>query len=263
MKTKSLIHRAKAKGESMIREVRLSDARRAEVMEMQRAAFSQLGLELDTAISKTVSIFSIIGEQRTDISMHYEVFSSISQTLSVTRILEIGTATGEFTNFLSMLFPQAIITTWDLPSESFSDSTVESYKNIQTGYGDQTSQSRRRLDGVANVVQVRQDSTRLTFESAMFDIIWVDGDHTFPVVAFDIINALRLVPVGGWICVDDIQPSDSGRGVLGSQETYKTVKHLESIGLVSLTLIMKRLDTASMLLNPESRKYVAVLRRVV
>jgi len=263
VKAKSLVHRIKAKGGAMIREARLSDTKRVEVMEAQRAAFSRLGISFDSAVSKTESTFCDVGEQRTDTSMHYEVFSGISQIWSATRILEIGTATGQFTSFLAALFPQAFIHTWDLPSESFRDSSVDSYKRIQTGYGDQTSQSRSRLDGLKNVVQVRQDSTRLTFESELFDIVWVDGDHTFPVVAFDLINALRLVPVNGWICVDDIRPRDTGRGILGSQETYKTVKHLESIGLVSLTLIMKRLDAANMLLDSDLRKYVAVLRRLV
>ena len=263
MRISSWLHRGKAKVGALILEARLSRDSRTEVVEAQRRAFNQAGLCFNFALSKTNSIFHEIGELRTDSSMHYELLSGISQICAASRVLEIGTATGHFTQFLSVLFPRAIVETWDLPPESFMDESVSAYKSIQIGYGDRTSQSRSRLNELQNVVQVRKDSTWLTFESEHFDAIWVDGDHTFPVVAFDIINALRLVPVGGWICVDDIRPSDSGRGVLGSQETYKTVKHLETIGLVSLTLIMKRLDAASMLLNPESRKYVAVLRRIV
>lgn len=258
----SLFKRAKAKVGALVREARLTDRRRAEVVESQRAAFEKSGLSLDAATSKSRSVFESLGLHREDTSMHYEVFSAISVADQVNRVLEIGTSSGNFARFLAALLPDASIHTWDLPPQSFAASDVDSYQSIQDGYGDQTMKSRAKLDGLANVRQVRRDSTQLAFESETYDLIWVDGDHTFPVVAFDVINALRLARQGGWICVDDVRPSDTGRGNLGSQETYNTVKHLEQTGLVSLHLVMKRLDSASMLLQPELRKYIAIMRRL-
>jgi len=231
-------------------------------MKSQHDAFKNAGLSLEFAIRQTAETLEQSGMIRIDTSMHYEVFAAISCVHNVRRLLEIGTSDGDFATFLAHLFSHASIQTWDLPPSSFSDVDVDMYHNIQTGYGDQTLVSRAKLDVLGNVEQVRKDSTHLTFVSDLFDVIWVDGDHTFPVVAFDIINALRLVRPQGWVCVDDVRLRDTGR-VLGSQETYKTIKHLEQIGLVSLQLVMKRLDPASMILAPESRKYVAVMRRLI
>lgn len=263
MNQAGFLRQVKAKLEAVFRDLRLSESRKVDVLKSHREAFEDAGLSYDLALSVITNIFERLNEPRTDISMHYEVFAGISQVQEVKRVLEIGTSTGGFTRFLAELFPQAHIDTWDLPSEIFTNPITGSYKNIQIGYGDQTKKSRETLDNVLNVVQVRRDSTLLAFESNEFDVIWVDGDHTYPVAAFDIINALRLTARGGWICVDDIRLRDSGRGVLGSQETYFSVKHLEGAGLVSLHLVMKRLDPASMLLEPDSRKYIAIMRRLI
>ena len=259
----SMIRRVKARVEVVIQDLRLSDSRIANVLTAQKTAFAAAGLSLDEATTSVINTFARLKESRIDSSMHYEVFAGISRVHEPKRILEIGTSTGRFTRFLAELFPRAQIVTWDLPSASFASPSTASYRNIQIGYGDQTAQSQLRLNDIENVLQVRKDSTYLTFETGHFDVAWIDGDHTFPVVAFDIINMIRMVPKGGWICVDDIRPQNTGRGILGSQETYRTVKHLEGAGLISLHLVMKRLDNASMLLKPASPKYVAIMRRLI
>jgi predicted O-methyltransferase YrrM len=38
-----------------------------------------------------------------------------------------------------------------------------------------------------------------------FDLIYIDGDHTMPTVAFDMSQATRLVADGGVICGDDLE----------------------------------------------------------
>lgn len=241
---------------------RLSVARREEIEKSQADAFLRLGLDLQLARVRCVEVFSNSNVKRADSSMHYELFSSIASVTDLRSVLEIGTSSGNFTQFLSALLPNSKIHTWDLPPQSFEDSRTAAYQSITSGYGDQTSVSKSKLDNLPNVHQIRKDSTYLALENALFDAIWVDGDHAFPVVAFDIINAIRMVKLDGWICVDDIRPSDPGGG-LGAQETFSTVNHLESIGLVSLQLVAKRLNPESMVLAPEKRKYIAVMRRLV
>ena len=255
--------RARAKLDSEINKFRLTKSIRLEIVQAQRTAFENAGLMFDSAISETTSLFRTLQVQRFDDSMHYEIFVAIGQIHEVRSILEIGTSSGHFTTFLANLFSASEIHTWDLPSESFSTTAVDSYLAIRDGYGDQTIQSQARLDKLPNVVQVRRDSTQLIYESRLFDAIWVDGDHTFPVVAFDVMNALRLVPPGGWICVDDIRLSDRKGSLLGLQETYKTVKHLASTGLVSLSLVRKRINVSSMLTKPKDAKYIAIMRRLI
>ena len=262
-KVENLYRRAKSKLGKILSDFRLTEGRRESTLRAQEKAFEDAGLTLNSATIETASLFANFQIRRTDDSVHYEIFSGIGQIHKVRNVLEIGTSGGHFTLFLAKLFPAAEIHTWDLPSESFSETTIDNYLAIQDGYGDQTIQSQSRLDGLTNVVQVRRDSTQLIYESKLFDAIWVDGDHTFPVVAFDVINALRLVPVGGWICVDDIRQSDRKGSPLGLQETYKTVKHLASTGLVSLSLVRKRMNVSSMLTKPEDAKYIAIMRRLI
>ena len=53
-----------------------------------------------------------------DLSWHYHIFSGFKNNDKKLKILEIGTGKGEFTNFLSNIFPNSHITTFDLPSNS-------------------------------------------------------------------------------------------------------------------------------------------------
>lgn len=49
-------------------------------------------------------------------SVHWKLFSAISlETKKYNKILEIGTYDGQFTSFLSKMFPKSLIITIDLP----------------------------------------------------------------------------------------------------------------------------------------------------
>lgn len=257
-----LLKRLASKLRHIVAELRLTQSKRNQVLLNHRQAFKDLGICFDAASSRVHAVFNSLGVERRDTSMHYELFAGFSETQDVGNILEIGTAGGYFTHYLAALFPDATIETWDLPASTLTNSTVEAYNRISEGYGLQPESSRQFLDSLKNVVQIQQDSTRLAFKSGSFDLVWVDGDHTFPVVAFDVINALRMTKPSGRICIDDIRLRESRRAILGSQETFKTVRHLEGSGLVSLQLVMKRIDTSSMLKDPGSRKYIAVIQLI-
>lgn len=247
----------------LLSELRLTKGKRERTLLSHHKAFESVGLHFDTASARAASIFDNLGAERRDFSMHYELFAGFSLIQDVRNILEIGTASGYFTQFLASLFPDASIETWDLPPETLMNSSVEAYSRITEGYGRQFESSQKRLGSLPNIVRVEQDSTHLSFRNGNFDLIWVDGDHTFPVVAFDVINALRLVGSAGRICIDDIRLRETRHSILGSQETYRTVKHLEDAGLISLQLVMKRIDTSSMLRSPEDKKYIAVIQRLI
>ncbi len=229
---------------------------------MQNESFENAGISLDNGIAAAQTVFSQLKTNRADNSYHYEIFAAIGLVHDVKSILEIGTSKGHFTQFLSHLFPNAQIQTWDLSEESFTNPRASAYKVIAGTYGSQTSESNNRLMRLSNVSQVRADSTRLAFSEDQFDLIWVDGDHTFPVAAFDIINALRLVKHDGWICVDDIRFQNTGSNRLGTDETFRTVQHLNESGLVTVHYISKRLTEYDALLDRTYRKHVAILRKV-
>ncbi len=227
----------------------------------RRDEFQLAGLSYDVGTSVANRTFSKLGLVRSDDSIHYEIFAAISQVTDVKNVLEIGTSVGNFTHFLSGLFPNARIQTWDLPSESFASPQSEPYRAISDQYGDQTRISSNRLFGIDNLVQIRRDSTFLTFETEIFDLIWIDGDHTFPIVAFDLANALRLVGPRGWICADDVLIKATKSSPSGTLESFRTISHLHDLGLVSLNLITKRLNDYNLMLDSNYRKRVAVMQR--
>lgn len=222
--------------------------------------FSVLGLDYQQAKSHTLNILELSDLHRLDDSLHYELFSAISSVHSPKRVLEIGTFRGEFTAFLTLLFPKAYIETWDLPNNS--DPALGRYvTGFAKHYGDQSMTRLDNLKELPDVPQVLKDSTHLILEKGVFDLIWVDGDHTYPLVAFDILNALRLASPSAWIVVDDIKLDSSQGGTLGSTEGFECVRHLSETGLVATSLIFKRIGNSGRhWRNHLRRKHLAVLR---
>lgn len=232
---------------------------------LERAAldnqFSELGLNFPQAKIRTANLLRSNKLRRSDDSLHYELFAAIGLVHSPKRVLEIGTFRGEFTAFLASLFPDAYIETWDLPDGS--ESGLDGYiANFQNHYRDQKNARIDNLGELDKVHQVLKDSTELVKESASFDLVWIDGDHTFPVVAFDILNALRLSSSSTWIVIDDIRLTDSTAGKLGSTEGFNVVSHLASNGLATLDLVYKRVGSSGRHWRDDTRrKHLAVLRR--
>ena len=222
--------------------------------------FAELGLDYALAKSQAAQIVRDNGLSRSDNSQHYELFAGISQVCNPLRILEIGTFRGEFTAFLATLFPSAYIETWDLPEAG--KGTMKTYVDEFEGhYHDQRANRLTNIGNRTNVQQIRRDSTTLYKESQAFDLIWVDGDHTFPVVAFDLINALRLSKPQSWIAVDDIKLIEMRKSVLSSTEAKRCIEHLTQSGHVTSQLIYKRVGASGRhWRDNERRKHIAVLR---
>ena len=53
---------------------------------------------------------------------------------------------------------------------------------------------------------IELDSINLmdVFKEETFDLIWVDGDHSYPTVEKDINNSYLLLKKGGYIVIDDV-----------------------------------------------------------
>ena len=217
-------------------------------------AFNKLGLNLEKAIRQKDKLLQNMGVSSISSSLHYEIVAGISQHYSPMRILEIGTHDGFFTRYLANLFKESQITTLDLPINEDSKTVAEVHKVQNKNYGDNQKARSMNLDNLSNVTQLLHDSTHLTWSSSKYDLIWIDGDHTFPVVAFDIINSARLVSKNGWILLDDIKFAQTGRkSNMGNDQGYLSVKHLKELGIVDVTLIPKRIES--------TQKYIAVMKR--
>ena len=236
----------------------------------QAANFAALDLDFQKAQKK---VCDLVGEQvdlKSHQSQHYELFVAFSESFEPRRILEIGTADGSFAAFLSMVFPVAKIDTLDLPEADprfFNATSLENptQSNTETNnnYAESISKRKRNLSSSSNIRFVAKNSLFLSrSEGYKYDLIWVDGDHTYPVVACDIANAVRLVADGGFIFCDDVFLSKGQKGKWGSQETAQTLVSYEAAGVLKNNFVLKSI-------RPEKnysklvRKHISVSKLLV
>lgn len=237
-----------------------------DLVERQRRLFATLGWDYDAAATHAEAVAGVAlpHSHRSD---HYAAFAAIAQAppRPVRRILEIGTSSGEFAVFLSRLFPDAEIHTIDLPSDDprFFNATSTDATGTPSAAGPAADRRDALLATRPAIRFEAMNSLQLTFRGAPeYDLIWVDGDHTFPIVAIDLANALRLVHVDGMVLCDDVVRGP--RAVLsapkwGYRETEDSLRAIEAAGLAVVSYVLKR-TTAGDNLDARRMKYVAVLQ---
>jgi len=103
---------------------------------------------------------------------HHLIISavSISPLFNIKSFFEIGTCAGNTCRILSLMFPQAQIKTLDLPTNADNNHAMQ------------------LLSPLKNVKMEYYNSIFLwKKEYQAYDCVFVDGDHSFPVVASDIL----------------------------------------------------------------------------
>lgn len=195
-------------------------------------------------------------------SEHYVLFGGVSESRKPKRILEIGTFDGRGAGVLAALFPAARIDTLDLPDNHAA--FKESYKRKDAAV--RLNFIRKRdalLAKFSNVTFEPLNSVALSNAAReKYDLIWVDGDHGYPTVAIDIVNAFRLLNAGGLVMCDDVtkNPARYGHGtnsMYASTGAYDTLNTLAEAGLARFALVHKRLDPKSNA-DPRRRKFIAL-----
>jgi hypothetical protein len=137
---------------------------------------------------------------------------SLAKALNARNVFEIGTFTGVTALTLAMNLPQLTIQTLDLPA---GDPPALNVGRDDKGYI--PSQRRRRVfegrSEAAQIIQHEGDSARFDFSALghTFDLIYVDGAHSYDYIASDTKQAFTIVsnPVGA-IVWDDYVPGWSG-----------------------------------------------------
>lgn len=227
----------------------------------QKSLFQSALLDWDQALTTTSQYFE--ARTRSDSSTHYEVVAALVAQKSVKRILEIGTQTGRFTKFVAELAADVEVTTIDLPSHDRRyDKATRRHLDTCGDIELTTSSSRLReenLRGLDNVRFEEMNSILLSGQTRSYDLVFVDGDHTYPVVAIDAINALRFVGNDGWVLFDDLRPYGGAVSDFGGTETTLLLESLENAGIVEVFRFHKRLDPRR-LIDPTHRKMIALVR---
>ena len=238
---------------------------RKKILRLEKSNFDYFKFNVDDSILKLNAIlnkkYSRNFNRDLD-SIHWLIFSALSKRNSIKNILEIGTYDGEFTYILSQLFPKSKITTIDLPED---DPLMASFY----GRADSTALSNYMKKQYKNINQknIRAVKSNTFFlldvinEKEKFDLIWVDGGHLYPDVAWDICNAFFLLKKGGFLLCDDvIRSKNFYRSNYVSTESWEVLKYIAERTNYRITYFLKRMDK-KLYSSPHSRKYVAVLEK--
>jgi predicted O-methyltransferase YrrM len=226
--------------------------------------FKDLGLNRGRAIVRLNQVLKLIynrnyAENNGMWSEHLILFSALSDSnYPVNTILEIGTFNGETATILSALFPTSEIHTIDL---SFSDILKTSMYKYETNDSKMLTKRNSNLQSLKNVNFNELNSLALINSQNKYDLIWIDGDHSYPTAAIDIANSVRLLNEDGIAVSDDVyirsgKLQKNGR----SGASLETLLSLSEANLITYTLIHKRIG---FFFNfPKTRKkYLSVIQK--
>lgn len=187
------------------------------------------------------------------LSWHYHVFGGLSKKFNNIKILEIGTHKGEFTNFISKIFKDSEIYTFDLPSDNHQ--FVNTYKREDHSFREQYLKKRNELLNQKNINFFEMNSLDLLnkFEKEFFDIIWLDGDHTNPQVSIDTISAFHILKTDGLLLCDDIFFDKDSRD-FNKTQACEAVKLLTESGKLKTEYFIKRIHY----INAVNKKYISL-----
>lgn len=194
------------------------------------------------------------------ISNHYYLIAGISLKFNFKSILEIGTYDGHCTNFISHCFPNSSITTIDLKDDD--EIFLKSYDRDKIEKFNQHLKLRKENISHKNNIHFVQNRSNAFFQENkyFYDLIFVDGDHTDPVVSNDILNSIKYLNKDGLIIIDDIVKRD--RKIINEYESYAAYDMIES--LINKNLIKFQLFSKRSIFPYNSRslyKYIALVQK--
>lgn len=236
---------------------------RAKRLDQQLALYASLGLNRTAGLEAygralEETGLGFFGDHRKPMSENKALFGALATSGGTFRkILEIGTLEGRSALILAHLFPNAVVSTIDLPT---SDPVYQmSYEHARA---DEFIRRRNSILDRSNRIRfIEVNSLRLSLETVDtdYDLIWVDGDHDFPVVGIDLANAVRLLRPGGFLMCDDvITEKVSKSSTYNSNAAHQSLRALHLAGLiVKPVYLFKRLEKR----DQHPRKYVAITRR--
>ena len=175
-------------------------------------------------------------------SEHYDFFNCLRASgRKFDNILEIGTFKGYTTAYLAILFPSASVFSIDLPASSHDYINTYDRSNILSDF---VADRNSLLSSYENIRFFDKPSTSFLFNQTQqkFDLIWIDGDHSYPQVCIDIVKSHHLLTDNGVIMVDDVYrfghnlPEDH----LKSVAAFQTIENLALSRVIDRQYIYKR-----------------------
>lgn len=248
--------------------IRVSKSNMAEMemrLSLQESIYCKYGLNRDAGLSKLnrvlMDVYGINYDETANMwSEHLVLFASISEsTIPISRILEIGTFDGETTKIISLFFPDSEILTIDLPKSELTKIDLYKYMTELPSF------ENKRAQNIAQSQKIRfqeMNSLQLSNSLSQFDLIWIDGDHSYPIAAIDIANSLRLLSENGIAVCDDVYVDSQNKNSPGrSICSYETLNKFADAKLLSFSLIRKRLGVQFNSSNA-NEKFLGIFQKI-
>ena len=192
-------------------------------------------------------------------SLHWIIFCAISENKTIHNILELGTFDGLTTLIISKIFPNAKITTIDLPEDD--PIGIDSCQRNDERYRGEFIEKQRKNTSADNITFIKKNSFFVPeIVHKKFDLIWVDAGHLYPEVSWDICNSYHLCNENGWLMYDDVIPNQNQHSAYDSSDSYNILQYICSRMKNKMSLFLKRLDP-EFSANPHRRKYIAVINK--
>lgn len=233
-----------------------------DVVAREMEKFAKHGLDFDKGEAALNDVLAKLGRPAFDSdfhSIHWLLFGCMSLNGAAKRILELGTFDGNFTAILAELFPDAAITTVDLPE---SDPILRAtYKRTSPErYARYLAQRQENL--ARPNVEALEINTFFLLDRVKgpFDIVWADAGHLYPEIAWDMCNAYHLARPGGAILCDDVIPHPKGftKTGLGNPDSHQVLRYIGERVESETTYFLKRWG-AEYAAKPRERKFVALM----
>ena len=231
----------------------------------ENAKFISAGLDREAATAKLSRYLRALGVEDynasgTMASIHWLLFAALAHKQGFRRILEIGTFDGLTTALLARLFPGSEIVTVDLPS---SDPILASTYTRDTESAARDYERRLAANTAAPGIQTLRINSFFVPSKVdgMFDLIWVDGGHLYPEIAWDLCNAWnRLNPNGILMCDDVITHVNGLRDAYVSPDSYAVLSYITARTGEKCWYFLKR-ESPQWAADPRKRKFVAFLQK--
>ncbi|MDN5853632.1 MAG: class I SAM-dependent methyltransferase [Actinomycetia bacterium] len=238
-----------------------------DVQAIERKKFAAAGFDPDAGRERLDSVLLPLSGKRFDHvngtdSVHWLLFACLSLTdwgKGVRDILEIGTFRGKTTVILKALFPQAQIVTCDLPDDD--PILASSYHRDKPAV---LAEYKRMRD-----TRVNQDGIRFVQANSFFlpqtapgpyDLIWMDGGHLYPEVAWDMCNAWHMCRPGGMVLCDDVYTDPKGGNAYASAAGLDVINYLATRTPVEVIHFIKR-ENPTWAADTRQCKYVSMLHK--
>lgn len=152
--------------------------------------------EVEYKLKQVTSAKCLYFESETGQQLEALYFAAISLIKEdAENILEIGTGKGANTVILSVLFPGAKIYTYDLP-ENDRDYDKLSWRVDDINFSNKINRN--------NIIFHEKNSFYMLSDNLpYFDLVYVDGGHSYPAIAWDAMFAYNKTNPGGFIIFHD------------------------------------------------------------